>query len=100
MFLQENVKNLQAAKEAKELEEMEKNGTRDILAEYDLLLPLNSIEEVKEFANSLYVNTKKNPQGVLRDRRGELVSCIECHVRINIKLFELNKKSQLSFQVR
>ena len=77
MLFQANVLTLQQAKEAKELEEMEKNGLRDILSEYKILLPLSTIEEVKEFASNLDENTLKDPQGRVRGRRGELVSDIE-----------------------
>jgi polysaccharide deacetylase 2 family uncharacterized protein YibQ len=76
---------LAAAKESEQMQELAKNGGIDILAEYNILLPLNSMEEVKAFAESLNVNNLVDEKNHVRRRRAEIVSNFAFYFKCNNK---------------
>ena len=62
--------------DAVDLEKAKKTGCANILRDYNVKLPFNTIEEVRQFASDMFKNTLDDPRnpGGKRNRRGELVS--------------------------
>jgi hypothetical protein len=58
------------------LEDAKKKGVRNILRDYGIKLPLQTVADVKKFSEELHINSLKNEEGVTRQRRAELVSFI------------------------
>lgn len=60
---------------AADLEEAKKRGVVNILKDYNVKLPMDTIKEVQKFSEDMFNNNLIDPKTkVTRNRRGELVS--------------------------